>query len=761
MTALMIDLGLRRATAGIGVLLALCGSAHAEPSLCDPAPLRIAAAPAYGNNTIPPIPSLSNGPIQYRADSGTGDVAHGQGILYGNVILKMGDRQLGADQVNLYTNPNRAQLFGKVSYQDLNLRIQGTSGSYSDSGAELANAHFELIRMPGRGDAAVIRTTQPGIIELDQVDYTTCPAGVSDWEIRAHRINLDTNIARGAAHSAIVDFKGVPILYLPYLSFPMSDARQSGLLYPSIGTASGSGLIVSAPWYWNIAANQDLTLAPTIYSSRGVGIDSDYRLLTEATNGTLHVDYLPDDHTVHYNRSYENLNDVYLLPADWRLHVNAENVSDTAYFEQFSQSTSQSSTVFLGREFDAQYRDDVWNVRAMLLDYQTLDQELIVNEPFDRPYAQTPRIDASAVLPGPGGLKAGITTEVVDFTRGDDVNGWRADAMPTLSWDFTRPGYYVRPNLAWDFTAYRLEDVAAGQSTSPTRELPLASLDMGLEFERAATSPNGYLITLQPRLYYVYIPYRNQNELPIFDTGLPDANIVSLFRPNRYVGLDRIGDANDVTVALTAQGFQNATGQRVLSATFGERFDLSTPHVGLPEQTLPGTVPVFPATSELIPGRRSDIVADVDLTAYRNWSLHYDLAWDPHPEETDRSILSLQYRANGGQVINLGYRFDNGLFEQVEASGAWPVGGHWELYGRSVYSLMDHEATENFLGAQYHGSCWGLRVVVRRALTTREGTSDTGVFLQLELNGLSSVGSGTDTFLKSEIQGYSADTPSR
>src|SRR5271170_7460708 len=237
MSALMIDLPLRRATASIGVLLAFCGSALAEPSLCDVAPLRVAAAPAYGNNTIPPLPSLGNGLMQYRADSGTGDVAHGQGILFGNVVLKMGNRQIGADQVNLYTNPNRAQLIGKVSYQDLNLRMQGTSGSYSDSGAELANAHFELIRMPGRGDASLIRTTQPGVIELDQVDYTTCPAGVSDWQIRAHRINLDTNVARGAAHSAIVDFKGVPILYLPYLSFPMSDARQSGLLYPSIGTA--------------------------------------------------------------------------------------------------------------------------------------------------------------------------------------------------------------------------------------------------------------------------------------------------------------------------------------------------------------------------------------------------------------------------------------------------------------------------------------------------------------------------------------------
>jgi len=155
----MIDFSLRRATAGIGVLLACCGSAHAEPSLCDGAPLRIAAAPAYGNNTIPPLPSLTSGTLQYRADSGSGDVAHGQGILYGNVVLKMGDRQIGADQANLYTNPNRIQLIGKVSYQDLNLRMRGTSGSYSDAGAELADAHFELIRMPGRGDASLIRTT--------------------------------------------------------------------------------------------------------------------------------------------------------------------------------------------------------------------------------------------------------------------------------------------------------------------------------------------------------------------------------------------------------------------------------------------------------------------------------------------------------------------------------------------------------------------------------------------------------------------------
>ena len=223
---------------------------------------------------------------------------------------------------------------------------------------------------------------------------------------------------------------------------------------------------------------------------------------------------------------------------------------------------------------------------------------------------------------------------------------------------------------------------------------------------------------------------------------MPDPNFVSLFRDNRYVGLDRIGDANEVTMGVTTRMLQASTGQQYLSATVGQTVHFTAPRVTLPGET--------PDTS-----KRSDLLADIDLTAYRHWNLHYDLAWNPELSQTEKSLLSLQYLRSGTQVINLGYRFTRGTVDQVDASAAWPVGRHWDVYGRSVYSFLDHRSVDNFAGFQYHESCWGVRFVVRDAVTNRSGARETSWYLQLELRGLSNVGSGADSFLHGSIQGYS------
>jgi LPS-assembly protein len=319
---------------------------------------------------------------------------------------------------------------------------------------------------------------------------------------------------------------------------------------------------------------------------------------------------------------------------------------------------------------------------------------------------------------------------------------------PVLSWDLTHPGYYLRPSLAWDLTGYQLRHTAAGADTTPTRNLPIAIFDTALQFERDAGQNSVRQITLEPRLYYVYVPYRDQAALPVFDSGLPDPNFLELFRANRYVGADRIGDANDLTWGVTARMYQSATGQRYLSATIGQTVLLIDPRVSLPGEILPSSA-------------RSDLIANIDLAAYRNWSLKFDLAWNQEVAQTDKSQISLQYRPAGNQVVNLGYRFDRGTDEQADASIAWPLGKHWDAYGRSIYSLIDHKAIENFVGFQYRGSCWGVRVVARDSVSNRTGARGSSIYLELELNGLSSVGTGTASFLQASIQGYSATSISR
>jgi LPS-assembly protein len=337
---------------------------------------------------------------------------------------------------------------------------------------------------------------------------------------------------------------------------------------------------------------------------------------------------------------------------------------------------------------------------------------------------------------------------VVGFDRNAGVTGWRAQLTPGLTWPLVRPGYYFRPTVAWDLTRYQLQHTALGANRTPTRSLPVINVDTALQLERTAGRGGARAVTLEPRLLYVYVPYRDQSALPVFDSGLPDPNFVSLFRANRYVGSDRIGDTNNVTLGVTTRMYSATTGQQYLSATFGQSYHLETPRVSLPNESLDTR-------------RRSNLIANIDLRAYRNFSLRADVAWNPQLSSTDKTQVALQYRSAANRVVNLGYRFDRNSVEQGDASAAWPIGRRWELYARSVYSLRDRKSLENFAGLRFRGACWGLRAVVRRSVSSRSGEYDTGVYVQLELTGLSSVGTGADTFLQESIQGYSAVTSSR
>ncbi|MFO1401491.1 MAG: LPS-assembly protein LptD [Steroidobacteraceae bacterium] len=716
-----------------GLLLVAGGLAAAAEAPCPPPALHLAAAPG-------PIRE----PIEWSSDLLKANVK-GDTELSGAVSLRMGERAMRADQLVYDAASNSVRLTGRVDYRDPSIHVEGDSGFYGDDGAQFRAARFELLQQPGRGAARSVDLRPSGAVELRDVTYTTCPKGAADWQIRAGRITLHTDTKRGVGHNARLDFKNVPVMYIPYISFPLSDARQSGFLFPTVGSSSRSGAVITVPWYWNIAPQQDLTLEPTLYARRGIDLGAEYRLLTESMRGTLQVNVLPHDRLADTRRSYLQLRDRWQLPRGWRLDIDAADASDVHYFEDFADGSQSSSVIFLARRAQLSYRDDTWLLGADFRHFQTLHTALTASQ---RPYAQFPRLSASGRWRALRGVGMGVDGEVTGFTRADGIGGWRANLRPEFSYDFARPGWYLRPAAAWDFTAYALRHAAAGTDGSPTRSLPVLSLDAGLDFERDAGSRGARRITLEPRLYYLYVPYRDQSAIPLFDTALPDTNIVTLFRPNRYIGGDRLSDANEVTLGLTTQAFASRSGQRFLSATLGESFYLDEPRV-----TLPGEAAIV--------RHRSALIADIDWRAWRDLGLRYVLAWDPETARTARASVTLQYRRSGQQVANLSYRYLRGQMEQADASLAWPLGRHWDAYARGVYSLMDRKSIENFAGFQYRGSCWALRLVTRRSVSSRTGTIDSGFYLQLELNGLSSVGTGADAFLERSIRGYSASNSNR
>lgn len=362
-----------------------------------------------------------------------------------------------------------------------------------------------------------------------------------------------------------------------------------------------------------------------------------------------------------------------------------------------------------------------------------------------------------------GESTAGLPTLVSYFPDGAWVNGWRMNLMPHIGVDLSGPGYFFRPNVAWDLTQYELRDVGSpavldpgtplpayvpvGGSAEPERNLPIITVDSGLTFERLTGTGDSRTITLQPRAMYVYIPYRSQDQLPLFDTAIPDPNLIELFRANRYVGEDRIGDANEFTLGLTSELFSTASGTRYVSATIGQSLYLTPPRVELPGEVL---------------GRSSsDLIGQVSVAAFHDWNVMLDVASNSEVSRIEELQTELQYRVNGQQLSNLSYQYAVGLYQQIDGSTAWPIAARWDLYARAVYSILSHSLIDDFAGFQYRSDCWAVRMLWQSSLATRTGARDSGVALQVELSGLSNVGSEVETFLQQQIRGYLPLAPGR
>ena len=665
----------------------------------------------------------------------------GDATVKGNVELSQGDRSLRAEEVRINRIDNSASVRGQVEYRDPQLVIKGDAGSLNGGEAAFEGAQFELPLQPARGEAKALSLNRAGVLTLEGVSYTTCPVDSTDWRIRADRVSLDTKTRMGTAHDARVEFQGLTILRLPLITFPVGDVRKSGFLFPSLGNTSRSGAQLAAPYYFNLAPNFDLTATPTIYSERGIDLGGEFRYLTRSSAGLLAANLLPSDSKYGDARSRQLLQNRTELPGDWRLTIDAENVSDEQYFEDFAQGPDGTSIAFLPRILHLSYRDSTWDAGVLLRNFQTIDGELAS---LDRPYSEVPRVYAQATWSGLAGipLEYGFDTEASGFQRNEGVEGWRMHVMPRAALNFEGPGYFLRPAAAYDFTQYQLDDTIAGQERSPSRSAPVLSVDGGLLFERSVGSHDQRRITLEPRLMYLYVPYRDQSDLPVFDSAEPDLNWIELFRTNRYVGLDRLGDANQVSVGVTSRLFSSTSGTRFLSATLGQTFYFDTPRVVLPDEV--------PSDQ-----KSSDLIAQVELQAFQNWSVDLGVQWDHEQTRAEKSEIRVQYRPDPQRVVNVGYRFQRDRLEQADFSIAWPISKSWRIYGRTLYSLQDKDNIEQFAGFEYGSCCWRVRAVAREYVSRRSGERDSGFYIQLELKGLSSVGLAADAFLERAIRGYS------
>lgn len=710
----------------------------------------------------------------------------GDAVLKGKVEARQGDRTVSTENAQYDAESGNLTIDGAMQLQDPTLTVRGKGAHIERSGAaQIDAAEFELGGGVGRGAAEHIQLDKDGRLRLDDVRYTTCPAGNADWELKASRINVDQARGSGSARNVQVDFKGIPILYMPAISFPVGDERKSGFLFPNFGTSSRNGSMLSVPYYLNLAPNYDDTITSSYLSRRGYEVDNEFRYLTQSSLGTLRGQFLPHDDAFGSDRSFVRFTDRSDLSEHLRFTADASNASDKSWFEDFGQGPEITSVSYLNRLAQLTYFDDHWLVIGRAQNFQTIDATL---GETDRPYTILPQLAFQGRFPLESyGLQPSIYGEVERFARNSEIGGTRVDFMPQIRMPLQNAAMFLVPSIGWDYTSYRLNGLPSTRTDpvtgavlqidpltgvpidtdpltgrtfirdrSPSRSAPILSIDSGMVFERLSGSHNQRLQTLEPRVLYTYVPYRNQDALPVFDTTSPDLNLVELFRTNRFMGPDRLGDANQLSVGVTSRLVDAASGRQFLSGTIGQAFYFTPPRVHLPDEPLPAA-------------NSSDIVAQLELSAYKNWNVHLGMQWDPHQDQSQKGEVRFQYQPAVDRVINLAYRYRRDSVEQWDVSGAWPLSNHWSGYARAVYSTRDNKMIDRFVGFEYRSCCWSIRVVSRKYVAARPvttgdaqvdnsatGRTENSFQIQLELKGLSSVGESTDTFLERAIRGYSA-----
>ncbi len=658
----------------------------------------------------------------------------------GEVELRHGDQAIFADHVLYRQDSQDLVADGNVRIeQGGNVMTGPTLKLNLDTNVgNMTQPEFHIGINHARGSADTLNIQGRHNYTLHNANYTTCPAGDDDWLLRMGVLEIDRNRQVGVAHHARVEFMGVPILYTPWMDFSLSGQRKTGFLGPTFGNTGKGGAEITLPFFWNIAPNRDATIEPRVMAKRGEMLNNEFRYLEQNYAGEAHLDVLPDDRLTNSTRSRAALKHTHNLGHGWAGSADLNHVSDDAYFRDLSGAVSSTSQTNLVREGMLTYGGDWWNAAVRVQRFQTLQDPVV---PVAIPYRRTPQVTLGAqrVL---AGTNVALVGEYVDFRHPTAINGQRLVAYPSVSSPLiAKPAFYLTPKFGVHKTIYMLGENNLGGQPDSVRTVPIFSLDSGAVLEREwRSSGQNFVQTLEPRAYYVYIPYRDQNSLPNFDSAQADFSFAQMFTENRFFGNDRIGDAKHVTLALTSRLLEQDTGAERLRVAIGERFSLKTPQVNLSAPT---------ATTN-----KSDILLAASGRVTRTWSLDGALQYNPSQSHSEKFNFAARYQPESGKVLNLGYRFTRNSFRQVDVSTQWPLSGRWHAVARWNYSLQDDRILEALTGLEYNQSCWAVRLAAQRFATATNEVS-TGFFVQLELNDLVRVGVNDPlSVMRQSVPGY-------
>ena len=705
-------------------------------------------------------PDADPGTIRLSADAA--DVAEdGASRLSGNVRVEQGERLLASDELVYHQSGQVIEATGNVRFWGDGVYVAGDRARAEIENESIAiepATAFMIEGQQGHGEASGIRTVGTNRMTANDVTYTTCDPGDSgdaDWRITASRVEFDRAGDTGLAHDTWFELGGRRVFYLPWISFPLSSQRKSGFLTPTWGAGRAGSVEVTTPYYFNLAPNRDATLAARAMSDRGVQAQGELRYLSRSWGfGRLAAEFLPHDAELDDDRTAFDLAHRHEWSDRWSTDARLEWVSDPEYLQDLGADLSQTSRIHLPRRFDASYRGDDWDALVRIEDFQTLDRTIL---PHDRPYARLPQVLLRTNAPERSrALNFSATAELAYFDQRSLTTGARMDLRPSLTYPIRGAGAFVTPRAALHFTRYNLDrtEAEASLDEEPERLVPSLSLDGGVFFERpVALDSRSLTHTIEPRLYYLLVPYSRQDDLPNFDTSRPSFSFDHLFRENRFSGGDRMGDASQLTLAVTSRLLDERGGE-LARASLGQIRYFRDRRVVLDEGDAPETAGF------------SDFVAELEARPARKWRLRASLQYDTDASRTDKNAVHVRYQQDRRSVVNAAYRHVRDMdpkeaIEQADLSFAWPIGSHWRAIGRWSFALdEDTERTlEAFGGLAYESCCLAFRAVARRFLSNAGGSDDenrysNGLFLQLELKGLTGSGSRPDALFTRGIPGY-------
>jgi LPS-assembly protein len=705
------------------------------------------------SNVVAPKSGTERLPVFLYGDRIDG-IANKESTVEGNAELHGSGVLIRADSLKYFSESEDVDARGNVRLERDGSVVTGPALRYrvNDATGVFEKPDYSLVpvakpgRQPvtGRGNAEAIEFLGERKYKVKDGFFTTCKPGDDDWLIKAGEIDLDFTREVGTARDGKLVFKGVTLITAPNFDFSLNNQRKSGLLPPSIGTTGKSGPEFTAPYYVNLAPNYDLTLTPRYMEKRGLQIGEQFRYLEPHFNGEFRAEVLPNDFATHETRSAFSLVHVFNLDGQLSGGLNLNKVSDDNYYRDLASRINITSQVTLPRDAHLSYGGAWWgtggySATARVLRYQVLQDPL---SPIPTPYARTPQLTFSALRLDAGGFDFASSAEFVDFSHPTQIIGNRTTIYPTLSLPLVAPSAFFTPKFGVHATHYSLERIDPGTPNTVERSLPIFSLDSGLVFEREAKLYEQALTqTLEPRAYYLHIPFRDQNRIPLFDTGIADFNYAQIFSENNFAGGDRINDANQLTLALTSRMLLPSTGQEVLRGTVGQRYYFKDQQVTLNPTDVPRTY------------RNSDWLAALSGRVARHWTVETATEYNPRDNRTERLTFSTRYQPEPLKTFNFSYRYLRDQITQVDISGQWPLAGGWFGVARFNYSLPDRRIVESIGGLEYRADCWVSRVALQRFALTL-GTSTTTFFLQLELNGFSRLGSNPLETLKRNVPGY-------